>query len=112
MGFAFLELVQKADGEVILREGQSQSEAGQAQLDESQTLQERTTDSSDAAENDPLVRIRFSQAILDMLDADPISLAEIMIEAATRALAEQDDDDELGTGLDEDDARPRAGVLH
>ena len=110
MGFAFLELVQKADGEVILREGQAERE--ESQESQGQAPLAQGADALERAEQEPLVRIRFSQAILDMLDADPISLAEVMIEAATRALADQDDNDELGSGLDEDETHPRASVLH
>jgi len=97
MGFAFLELVQQDDGEVILREGEDQ-------------------DDLDGGAKDPLVRIKFSPAILEMLDADAISLAEVMIEAATRALADQNDDD-LDVDADDTDEggstiRLQTSVLH
>ena len=99
MGFAFLELVQQDDGEVILREGPDQD-----------------SDDLGADAKDPLVRIKFSPAILEMLDADAISLAEVMIEAATRALAEQNDDD-LDVDADDSDEdgstiRLQTSVLH
>lgn len=117
MGFAFLELVQQDDGEIILREG-DESSLDERLVDGVDSAETATFDTAGSSQSnghqtpkDPLVRIKFSQAILDMLDADAISLAEVMIEAATRALAEQDDD--LDSGGDDDSViRLQTAVLH
>lgn len=106
MGFAFLELIQQDDGEVILREGDSTGE------DEAAVHSGEADTARASGTKDPLLRIKFSQAILDMLDADAISLAEVMIEAATRALAEQNDDGLEAETDDETTIRLQTSVLH
>jgi vacuolar-type H+-ATPase subunit H len=75
MSFAFLELVQSDDGEILLRDG------------------------ADDDNVEALLRIKFSGEILDMLGADAITLAEVMIDAATQVMSEVSASAETGQKL-------------
>jgi hypothetical protein len=68
MSFAALEITRLANGDIVLR------------------------DADDGRE--PLVRIRFSREIRDMLGEDVVAVAEAMIEAATDHIAGHDGSDE------------------
>jgi len=57
-----LEITELANGDVVLREADSEKEG------------------------EPLVRIRFSHEVRDMLGRDVVSVAEAMIDAATEFL--------------------------
>lgn len=59
-----LEITELANGDVVLREADTESNAS----------------------NEPLVRIRFSGEVRDMLGKDLVSVAEAMIDAATEYL--------------------------
>lgn len=59
-----LEITELANGDVVLREADTESEG----------------------HNEPLVRIRFSGEVRDMLGKDLVSVAEAMIDAATEYL--------------------------
>jgi len=56
-----LEITELANGDVVLREADTEAES----------------------HNEPLVRIRFSGEVRDMLGKDLVSVAEAMIDAAT-----------------------------
>lgn len=68
MSFAALEITRLANGDIVLR------------------------DPEDGWE--PLVRIRFSREVRDMLGEDVVLVAEAMIEAATDHIAGHDGSDE------------------
>ena len=68
MSFAVLEITRLPNGDIVLR------------------------DAEDGRE--PLVRIRFSREVRDMLGEDLLSVAEAMIEAATDHIAGDDSPDE------------------
>ncbi len=59
-----LEITELANGDVVLREADTETEG------------------------EPLVRIRFSHEVRDMLGRDVVSVAEAMIDAATEFLEE------------------------
>lgn len=59
-----LEITELANGDVVLREADTEAES----------------------HNEPLVRIRFSGEVRDMLGKDLVSVAEAMIDAATEYL--------------------------
>lgn len=59
-----LEITELANGDVVLREADTETRLG----------------------NEPLVRIRFSDEVRDMLGKDVVSVAEAMIDAATEYL--------------------------
>ncbi len=59
-----LEITELANGDVVLREADPEAED----------------------QNEPLVRIRFSGEVRDMLGKDLVSVAEAMIDAATEYL--------------------------
>jgi hypothetical protein len=59
-----LEITELANGDVVLREADTESNA----------------------QSEPLVRIRFSGEVRDMLGKDLVSVAEAMIDAATEFL--------------------------
>jgi len=61
-----LEITELANGDVVLREADTE------------------------AEEEPLVRIRFSHEVRDMLGKDVVSVAEAMIDAATEYLEEDE----------------------
>jgi len=60
-----LEITELANGDVVLREADTEAEA---------------------QSSEPLVRIRFSGEVRDMLGKDLVSVAEAMIDAATEYL--------------------------
>ena len=68
MSFAVLEITRLPNGDIVLR------------------------DAEDGRE--PLVRIRFSREVRDMLGEDLLSVAEAMIEAATDHIAGDDSPEE------------------
>ena len=68
MSFAVLEITRLPNGDIVLR------------------------DAEDGRE--PLVRIRFSREVQDMLGEDLLSVAEAMIEAATDHIAGDDSPEE------------------
>ena len=68
MSFAMLEITRLPNGDIVLR------------------------DAEDGRE--PLVRIRFSREVRDMLGEDLLSVAEAMIEAATDHIAGDDSPEE------------------
>ena len=68
MSFAVLEIIRLSNGDIVLR------------------------DADDVRE--PLVRIRFSRQVRDMLGEDVLRVAEAMIEAATDHIAGGDEPDE------------------
>ena len=69
-----LEITELANGDVVLREA----------------------DTEPGSQSEPLVRIRFSGEVRDMLGKDLVSVAEAMIDAATEYLeAEPDEAEEL-----------------
>ncbi|MEQ8861085.1 MAG: hypothetical protein RIC56_20750 [Pseudomonadales bacterium] len=65
-----LEITELANGDVVLREADTEPEV----------------------ESEPLVRIRFSGEVRDMLGEDLVSVAEAMIDAATEYLEAEPDD--------------------
>jgi hypothetical protein len=65
-----LEITELANGDVVLREADSESDS----------------------QNEPLVRIRFSGEVRDMLGKDLVSVAEAMIDAATEFLEAESDE--------------------
>jgi hypothetical protein len=67
-----LEITELANGDVVLREADTEAES----------------------HNEPLVRIRFSGEVRDMLGKDLVSVAEAMIDAATEYLEADADDAE------------------
>jgi hypothetical protein len=79
-----LEITELANGDVVLREADTESNA----------------------QSEPLVRIRFSGEVRDMLGKDLVSVAEAMIDAATEFL--ESDDEELEE-LGDDDTPP---IIH
>lgn len=69
-----LEITELANGDVVLREADTETES----------------------HNEPLVRIRFSGEVRDMLGKDLVSVAEAMIDAATEYLeADADEAEEM-----------------
>ncbi|MAT84504.1 MAG: hypothetical protein CMD39_09465 [Gammaproteobacteria bacterium] len=69
-----LEITELANGDVVLREADTEAES----------------------HNEPLVRIRFSGEVRDMLGKDLVSVAEAMIDAATEYLeADADEAEEM-----------------
>lgn len=72
-----LEITELANGDVVLREADTEAES----------------------HNEPLVRIRFSGEVRDMLGKDLVSVAEAMIDAATEYL--EADADEAEERVDE-----------
>jgi hypothetical protein len=64
MTATLLEITELANGDVVLREA----------------------DTEPGAQSEPLVRIRFSDEVRDMLGRDLVSVAEAMIDAATEFL--------------------------
>ena len=67
-----LEITELANGDVVLREADTEAEP----------------------HNEPLVRIRFSGEVRDMLGKDLVSVAEAMIDAATEYLEADADEAE------------------
>lgn len=67
-----LEITELANGDVVLREADTEAESHQ----------------------EPLVRIRFSGEVRDMLGKDLVSVAEAMIDAATEYLEADGDETE------------------
>ncbi len=67
-----LEITELANGDVVLREADTEAES----------------------HNEPLVRIRFSGEVRDMLGKDLVSVAEAMIDAATEYLEADADEAE------------------
>ncbi|MFW6094233.1 MAG: hypothetical protein ACODAC_09690 [Pseudomonadota bacterium] len=67
-----LEITELANGDVVLREADTESDG----------------------QNEPLVRIRFSGEVRDMLGRDLVSVAEAMIDAATEYLETESEDAE------------------
>ena len=67
-----LEITELANGDVVLREADNES----------------------GSQNEPLVRIRFSGEVRDMLGKDLVSVAEAMIDAATEYLEAEPDEGE------------------
>ena len=77
-----LEITELANGDVVLREA----------------------DTEPGSQSEPLVRIRFSGEVRDMLGKDLVSVAEAMIDAATEYLeAEPDEAEEFS---DDDESPP------
>lgn len=76
MSFALLEIVRLSNGDIVLRD------AGDSPGPVRGSLRE------------PLVRIRFSREVRDMLGDDVLRVAEAMIEAATDHIAGGDEPDE------------------
>jgi hypothetical protein len=79
-----LEITELANGDVVLREADTESNT----------------------QNEPLVRIRFSGEVRDMLGKDLVSVAEAMIDAATEYLEAEGEEPEEQA---DDDAPP---VIH
>ncbi len=75
-----LEITELSNGDVVLREADTETEA----------------------HNEPLVRIRFSGEVRDMLGKDLVSVAEAMIDAATEYLEAEPEEAEAPS----DDAPP------
>lgn len=67
-----LEITELANGDVVLREADTEAES----------------------HSEPLVRIRFSGEVRDMLGKDLVSVAEAMIDAATEYLEADTDEPE------------------
>lgn len=76
-----LEITELANGDVVLREADTGSESN----------------------HEPLVRIRFSGEVRDMLGKDLVSVAEAMIDAATEFL---EGDEETAEEIEGDDLPP------
>ena len=95
----FLEITQLDNGDVVLREAQNddskQDEVGEASV----------VSANGSADPEPLVRIRFSNEVKDMLGSELGEVAEAMIDAAT---------DYLGTETVElgEESTPSAPVIH
>lgn len=79
-----LEITELANGDVVLRE--ADTEAG--------------------TKNEPLVRIRFSGEVRDMLGNDLVSVAEAMIDAATEYLEAESEE------VEEDAVDSRPPTVH
>jgi hypothetical protein len=73
-----LEITELANGDVVLREADTES----------------------STQTEPLVRIRFSGEVRDMLGKDLVSVAEAMIDAATEFLEAETEED--GSTSDDD----------
>ena len=77
-----LEITELANGDVVLREADTETRLG----------------------NEPLVRIRFSGEVRDMLGKDVVSVAEAMIDAATEYL--EGEAEEIEEAVEDDDVPP------
>jgi hypothetical protein len=75
-----LEITELSNGDVVLREADTESNT----------------------QNEPLVRIRFSGEVRDMLGKDLVSVAEAMIDAATEFLEAESEE----TGTETEDETP------
>jgi hypothetical protein len=75
-----LEITELSNGDVVLREADTESNT----------------------QNEPLVRIRFSGEVRDMLGKDLVSVAEAMIDAATEFLEAESEE----TGNETEDETP------
>ncbi len=91
----FLEITQLENGDIVLREA---DEENNELMDSPIDKTDRTTDEN----REPLVRIRFSNEVKDMLGGELVGVAEAMIDAAT---------DFLGDDTIQFDAE-RAPVIH
>ena len=80
MSFALLEIVRLSNGDIVLRD--SDDSRGPVRGPLLGSLRE------------PLVRIRFSREVRDMLGDDVLRVAEAMIEAATDHIAGGDEPEE------------------
>ena len=76
MSFAVLEITRLPNGDIVLRDAEDGREPLRGPLRE------------------PIVRIRFSREVRDMLGEDLLSVAEAMIEAATDHIAGDDSAEE------------------
>jgi hypothetical protein len=76
----FLEITQLENGDVVLREA---GEADAADREDAGTPNEDGAIVVQPASSEPLVRIRFSREVNDMLGPDAVGVAEAMIDAAT-----------------------------
>jgi hypothetical protein len=79
MTTTLLEITELANGDVVLREA----------------------DTEPGAKSEPLVRIRFSGEVRDMLGKDLVSVAEAMIDAATEYLEAEPAEAEAADDEDE-----------
>lgn len=80
-----LEITELANGDVVLRE--ADTDAGSE---------------SSGSQSEPLVRIRFSGEVRDMLGKDLVSVAEAMIDAATEYLEAEPEESEGGEEASDD----------
>jgi hypothetical protein len=72
----FLEITQLDNGDIVLREAQDEDEdVTESQPSAAVVLKRKA--------QEPLVRIRFSNEVKDMLGGDVVRVAEAMIDAAT-----------------------------
>ena len=100
----FLEITQLDNGDVVLRE--AEDEAG---MDGSQAPEQgEGAIILRRASSEPLVRIRFSPEVNDMLGGDAVGVAEAMIDAATEYLGGIGE--LLDDGEDADDAQASEAV--
>ncbi len=76
MSFAVLEITRLPNGDIVLRDAEDGREPLRGPFRE------------------PIVRIRFSREVRDMLGEDLLSVAEAMIEAATDHIAGDDSPEE------------------
>jgi len=79
-----LEITELANGDVVLREADTEANA----------------------QSEPLVRIRFSGEVRDMLGKDLVSVAEAMIDAATEFLEAESEEN---GAVEEDETPP---IIH
>ena len=84
----FLEIIQLDNGDVVLREA-SDSESESPNPSDI-VLGNRTT-----TDKEPLVRIRFSPEVNEMLGDNAVGVAEAMIDAAAAFLEADPDDQDL-----------------
>ena len=95
----FLEITQLDNGDVVLREAQNDDP------EQNEVGDDSVAKAGGAADPEPLVRIRFSNEVKDMLGSELVEVAEAMIDAAT---------DYLGTETIElgEESTPSAPVIH
>lgn len=84
MSFALLEIVRLLNGDIVLRDAD----------DSRGPFREPLRGPLQGSLREPLVRIRFSREVRDMLGDDVLRVAEAMIEAATDHIAGGDEPDE------------------
>ena len=99
----FLEITQLENGDIVLREAEDDAEDQIEQQDGQDQKATAGSMLSRPPSREPLVRIRFSNEVKDMLGNELVDVAEAMIDAAT---------DFLGSDSIEIEAEEPAPVIH